>query len=68
MTDSKKETITLELDADDYNYIEHAANTLGMTVEQFVETSIYMQIIDSLRNIKKEDLKKIHEQEELETQ
>lgn len=67
MTDSKKETITLELDADDYHYIEHAANKLDMTIEQFVETSIYMQIIDSLKNIKREDLIKIQEQEELDS-
>jgi uncharacterized protein (DUF1778 family) len=61
---SNKETIEINLSDDDYTYIKHAADSLGVPIEQFVEMAIYMQIIESLKNVRQADLIKVYKQEE----
>jgi uncharacterized protein (DUF1778 family) len=64
MRKKSKNTIKIELTKDENEFITRAAKEVGMSKQKFVESVLYLQIIESLKNIKKEDLVKVQKQEE----
>lgn len=63
MKKPKKEIVKIDISKEDYKIIKYAAKKCGMSIQKFVESAIYIEMINSLKTFRKEDLEKIYDDE-----